>query len=431
MVSTRSMAARAKAKQMNRPSATSATMKELALCHDNVVHIACLVAATSPEPIADLLSLRATCKAMHAAAKERDVGKCVPLERLDNMKWMENERYLAIVNHLVGAGNPDACFITGVTLVFAHQDMEQGLLFLNKAATAGHKAAAYVLGLLLYKFDDARATGKKYISQVEDDGNEASTGVGVKRTNRECQQYRKIVGDVIQEATWKVGGRRGRMLVLPEDSHHCTATGCGVESGWEGYGVFCSDDCRIKHEYSKFFTEAKQMKRPSMASATTKELALRHGNIVHIACLVAATSSEPITDLLSLCATCKAMHVVAKECDVGSYVPLERLDNMKWIENKRYFIVVNHLVTADNLDACFIVGVTLVFTHQDMEQGLLFLDKAAITGHKAVYVLGLLLHGDGEEAATGVGVKRTNQECQQYRKIAEDMIQEATWKVKG
>lgn len=91
--------------------------------------------------------------------------------------------------------------------------------------------------------------------------------------------------------------------------------------------------------------------------------------------------------------SCKAMHAVAKECDVGSYVPLERLDNMKWMENERYFIVVNHLVTADNLDACFIVGVTLVFAHQDMEQGLLFLDKAAITGHKAaVYVLGLLLH---------------------------------------
>lgn len=72
------------------------------------------------------------------------------LERLDNMKWVENERYLAIVNHLVAVGNPDACFIVGVTLVFAHQDMEQGLLFLDKAAIMGHKAAVYVLGLLLH-----------------------------------------------------------------------------------------------------------------------------------------------------------------------------------------------------------------------------------------------------------------------------------------
>uniref|UniRef100_A0A0E0L3X4 At2g35280-like TPR domain-containing protein n=1 Tax=Oryza punctata TaxID=4537 RepID=A0A0E0L3X4_ORYPU len=255
MVSTRSIAAKAKAKQMKRPSAAAATTHELVLCHDNVVHIACLIAATSSEPIADLLSLRATCKAMHAAAKERDVGRRIPLERMENMKWMENERYIAVVNHLVGASNPDACFIVGVTLIFVHQDMEQGPLFLNKAATAGHKAAAYVLGLLLYKSDEARATGKKYISQVEGDDDEAEAGVGVKRTNRECRRCRKIAEDAVQEATWKVRGQHGRMLVLPEDNHQCTAAGCGVESGWGGYGVFCSDGCRIKHEYSKFFTE--------------------------------------------------------------------------------------------------------------------------------------------------------------------------------
>uniref|UniRef100_A0A0E0L3X3 Uncharacterized protein n=1 Tax=Oryza punctata TaxID=4537 RepID=A0A0E0L3X3_ORYPU len=70
------------------------------------------------------------------ASKERDVGRLVPLERLDNMKWMEKECYLAVVNHLVSAGNPDARFIVGVMLVFLHQDMEQGLLFLDKAAIA-------------------------------------------------------------------------------------------------------------------------------------------------------------------------------------------------------------------------------------------------------------------------------------------------------
>ncbi|KAF0896089.1 hypothetical protein E2562_018204 [Oryza meyeriana var. granulata] len=129
---------------------------------------------------------------MHAATKERDVGRRVSLERLDRMKWLENERYLAVVNHLVGAGNPGACFIVGVTLVFASQDIKQGLLFLDKAASAGHKAAAYVLGLLLYKSDEAHATGKKYISQVEGDDGEAVAGAGARRTNRECQQCRKM-----------------------------------------------------------------------------------------------------------------------------------------------------------------------------------------------------------------------------------------------
>uniref|UniRef100_A0A0D3EJG9 Uncharacterized protein n=1 Tax=Oryza barthii TaxID=65489 RepID=A0A0D3EJG9_9ORYZ len=162
------------------------------------------------------------------------------------MKWVENECYLAIVNHLVAAGNPDACFI----------DMAQGLFLLDKATTAGHKTTAYVLGLLLYKSDEAHATGKKYISQVEGNGDEAATtDAGNKRTNRDCRRCRKIAEDAVQEVMWKVVRRRGQLLVLPEDNHQCTTTGCGLELGWEGYEGFCNDGCRIKHEYSKFFTE--------------------------------------------------------------------------------------------------------------------------------------------------------------------------------
>uniref|UniRef100_A0A0E0A0T2 At2g35280-like TPR domain-containing protein n=1 Tax=Oryza glumipatula TaxID=40148 RepID=A0A0E0A0T2_9ORYZ len=210
MVSTWSMAVKANAKKLKRPSAASATMKELALCYDSIVHIACLVG----------VYYRPTQPTCH----EGDVGRHVPLERPNNMKWMENERYLTVVNHLVSAG-----FIIGVTLVFTHQDMKQGLLFLNKAATSGHKMAAYVLILLLYKSNEAHATRKKCISQVEGDSDKAATGVGVKRTNRECQRCQKITEDVIQEATWKVGGCRSRMLVLPEDSHQCMTACCGVE----------------------------------------------------------------------------------------------------------------------------------------------------------------------------------------------------------
>lgn len=59
MVTTRSMAVREKMMKRKRLSPVPAAM-ELALYHENVVHVACLVAATSPEPIADLLNLRAT-----------------------------------------------------------------------------------------------------------------------------------------------------------------------------------------------------------------------------------------------------------------------------------------------------------------------------------------------------------------------------------
>ena len=84
---------------------------------------------------------------MYKASKERAVGMCVALEREEAMKWLDNDRYLAVVNHLAGAGNPEACFIVGLALIFAPQDMQRSLVFLERAAVAGHKAAAYVLGL--------------------------------------------------------------------------------------------------------------------------------------------------------------------------------------------------------------------------------------------------------------------------------------------
>ena len=101
---------------------------------------------------------------MYKVSKECAVGRRVALEREKAMKWLDNERYLAIVNHLADAGNPEACFIIGPTLVFAQQDMQHGLVFLDRAAVAGHKAAAYVLILLLYMASEVRDVGKHYIS---------------------------------------------------------------------------------------------------------------------------------------------------------------------------------------------------------------------------------------------------------------------------
>ena len=60
---------------------------------------------------------------------------------------------------------------------------------------------------------------------------------------------------MVQAAAWKkMAGPLGRVWALSEDGHRCTSTGCGV-SGWDDYTVFCSDDCRIRHEYANFFVE--------------------------------------------------------------------------------------------------------------------------------------------------------------------------------
>ena len=68
---------------------------------------------------------------MYKACKEGAVGRRVALGREEAMKWLDNGRYVAVVNHLAGAGNPEACFIVGLPLVFAHQDMQRGLMCLD------------------------------------------------------------------------------------------------------------------------------------------------------------------------------------------------------------------------------------------------------------------------------------------------------------
>ena len=59
--------------------------------------------------------------------------------------------------------------------------------------------------------------------------------------------------------TWKgvTGGQpAGLVPALPdEDGHWCTSARCGMLEGWADYDVFCSDDCRIRREYVKFFEQ--------------------------------------------------------------------------------------------------------------------------------------------------------------------------------
>lgn len=101
---------------------------------------------------------------MYKVSKERAVGRRVVLEREKVMKWLDNEHYLTVINHLADAGNPKACFIVGLTLVFVHQDMQRDLMCLDRTTVAGHKAAAYVLDLLLFMVSETRDVGKYYIS---------------------------------------------------------------------------------------------------------------------------------------------------------------------------------------------------------------------------------------------------------------------------
>ena len=117
-----------------------------------------------------------------------------------------------------GAGNPEACFIVGLALVFAPQDMLRGLVFLERAAVADHKAAAYVLGLLLYTAGETRDVGKHYIRQVEGEpvGGGCETA---KRTNRECRRCQRLATDMVQAAAWKKMAGLDRKSTRLNSSH--------------------------------------------------------------------------------------------------------------------------------------------------------------------------------------------------------------------
>ncbi|KAL6847888.1 hypothetical protein ACP4OV_022016 [Aristida adscensionis] len=210
----------------------------------------------------DLRSIRATCKAMHAACKERAVGRRVALEREAAMKWSETGRYHAVVAHLAAAGNPEACFLVGLNLLFARRRVRQGAEWLATAAAGGHRAAAYVLGVLLYGVAECRDAAEQHIRQVEGEAVDvagAGDDGGACKTNRECVLRRKQAVGAVREVTWKMAGPPGRLATaaaaLSEDGHRCTASGgCGSTEGWGDHAVFCSDGCRIRHEYIKFFS---------------------------------------------------------------------------------------------------------------------------------------------------------------------------------
>jgi hypothetical protein len=195
---------------------------------------------------------------MYGASKERHVGRRLALENEKMMKWRDNMAYHAMLKHLADVGNPEACFIVGLTLVFARHDTQQGRVCLNQAAAGGHKTAAYVLGLLLYTLKDQRERdlAKRYIGLLE--GDAGCTKVTAEKTNLEYRKYRQLAANAVREVAWKgmTDSRRSGLasVLLEEDGDRCTSARCGLpQGGWADYDIFCSDDCRIRRERLEFF----------------------------------------------------------------------------------------------------------------------------------------------------------------------------------
>jgi len=126
---------------------------------------------------------------------------------------------------------------------------------------------------------------------------------------------------------------------------------------------------------------------------------------IEIASCVAAQSEDAMADLGNLRATCKAMCVVCGTAKVGRRLALRRVLWCRFYLGPEYHAtLITRLATVGNPEACFRIGMDLVFGKQ---RGAIMpcldpLRRTAEAGHKvAIYVLALLLYrpnsGDGDD----------------------------------
>ena len=107
-----------------------------------------------------------------------------------------------------------------------------------------------MLDVLLYGDNEA----EQYIRKVEGEDVAHGCKPEASRTNRECVRCREQAVDADREVIWRVDGMMDPVPV-PSPEVGCKGSGCGVAEGWiGGCAVFCSDDCRIRHEYSEFLS---------------------------------------------------------------------------------------------------------------------------------------------------------------------------------
>ena len=102
----------------------------------------------------DLRSLRATCKSMLGPCRDRDVGRQLALGRVpvEQMQNADPDGYDVFVRSLAAAGNPVACFLTGMDDIFGRNRSPQPPLDeLYCTAKDGHRGAAYVAAVFLYR----------------------------------------------------------------------------------------------------------------------------------------------------------------------------------------------------------------------------------------------------------------------------------------
>ncbi|CAN6169505.1 unnamed protein product [Urochloa humidicola] len=241
---------------------------------DNLaITVADLLAASSPDPMQDIRSLRRSCKWMCQVYKSRHITKSIRVQHA--LEW---ELYVVadygrdyrndLIGKLAEVGNEEACFRDGLRIIFDvyRSELDFPLDNLKSTAHKGHNLMAYMLTLCLYRcncraVDDEKAKALKRKLEGEDGpGAVAAGGGGVRRrwTNNAC-----VVAHLRTAALAEMYDPpyidNWVNIAKPERIFTHNASGnCRYLPGtekWDQPTEFCSEDCRIRFECETFFNK--------------------------------------------------------------------------------------------------------------------------------------------------------------------------------
>ncbi|KAG2573374.1 hypothetical protein PVAP13_7KG238455 [Panicum virgatum] len=123
------------------------------LPEEMLVEVAVHVTASSSSPMADLRRLRRACTLM----RDRVCGALLVRRRL-NLFWAlwqseDAETRERLIANTYAAGNLEAIFINGMRVFFGHHGgtLQAPLDDLDQVARGGHKPAAYMLAMVLWR----------------------------------------------------------------------------------------------------------------------------------------------------------------------------------------------------------------------------------------------------------------------------------------
>ncbi|KAJ1685795.1 hypothetical protein LUZ63_017185 [Rhynchospora breviuscula] len=210
------------------------------LPEDAIVEIVSQLVSSSPQPFADLYSLKSSCKAFFVASKDKMVKQRIALERdIFGLTWMAtNDECMAVLNSCGDAGNAEANFMLALINIFKKDDINRGAEFLKKASSNDHKAAFYMMNILHIRlpkqnpFADGNSNTLKVDQRIFDDYDQ------LKWCRERVLKAKRLV-------TWNNWQDNAVANV-----RRCKNSNCGIRK-WD-CRCFCSGDCQWNHEYYEF-----------------------------------------------------------------------------------------------------------------------------------------------------------------------------------